>query len=61
VELDLDYLIEPDSEVELHCERVEVLPESGDRRRTGEGIPGLIAIAVLITGVLAVLVRACLL
>jgi len=59
VDLDLDYLIEPDSEVEFHCERVQALPASGDRRRTGEGIPGIVAIAVLIAGVLAVVVRAC--
>ena len=55
VVLDLDYLFDREMEVVFDCERVAALPESGDRRRGGEGIPGILVPMALV----AVLLVAC--
>jgi hypothetical protein len=58
VVLDLDYLFDRETEVVFDCERVAALPESGDRRRGGEGIPGIL-VPMALVAVLLVAVRAC--
>lgn len=58
VALDLDDVLDADGELVFECERIAVLPEEGDHRREGEGLPFIIIPCVLAAALL-IYVRAC--